>query len=79
MSPSPTRMGPWLLLHVLRISGDASDSGGLSSGRKVLMGAWRTGVARKPACPLCRSSGWGKDHCPFSPGSPCETTSPAKQ
>ena len=79
MSPSPTRMGPCLLLRVLRTSGDASDSGGLSSGRKVLMEAWCMGVAREPACSSCGSSGRGKDHCPFSRGSPCKTTSPAKQ
>ena len=79
MSPSPTRTGPWLLLRVLRTSGDASDSGGLSSARKVLMEAWCTGVVQEPACPSCRSSGRCKDHGPFSRGSPCETTSPAKQ
>lgn len=33
-------------------------------------------------CKLVRGCSWGaagKDHCPFSPGSPYETTSPAKQ
>lgn len=32
-------------------------------------------------CKLVRGCSWGaagKDHCPFSPGSPYETTSPAK-
>lgn len=51
MSPSPTRMGPWLLLRVLRISGDASDSGGLSSGRRRVWGLAH-GVARNPPA-LC--------------------------